>query len=156
MKRRYGYRRVYLRLRREGWQVNRKRVYRLYRDAGLAVRRRKRKRIGVFERKPLPKPTRANVSWSMDFVADGLIGGRRLRCLTIVDDCTRECLAIEVDTSIRREKRRESPALATKAAAGQLVVLPWKGASNNEKGREVRRPVLPRHVAGPAGRRSRH
>ena len=100
VKRRYGYRRVYLRLRREGWQVNRKRVYRLYRDAGLAVRRRKRKRIGVFERKPLPKPTRPNVSWSMDFVADGLIGGRRLRCLTIVDDCTRECLAIEVDTSI--------------------------------------------------------
>ncbi|MBA3505703.1 MAG: IS3 family transposase [Betaproteobacteria bacterium] len=99
-KRRYGYRRVYLRLRREGWEVNRKRVYRLYREAGLAVRRRKRKRIGLFERKPLPKPTAANVSWSMDFVADGLIGGRRLRCLTIVDDCTRECLAIEVDTSI--------------------------------------------------------
>ena len=100
IKRRYGYRRVYLRLRREGWEVNRKRVYRLYREAGLAVRRRKRKRIGLFERKPLPKPTAANVSWSMDFVADGLIGGRRLRCLTIVDDCTRECLAIEVDTSI--------------------------------------------------------
>ena len=100
VKRRYGYRRVYLRLRREGWEVNRKRVYRLYREAGLAVRRRKRKRIGVFERKPLPKPTAANVSWSMDFVADGLIGGRRLRCLTIVDDCTRECLAIEVDTSL--------------------------------------------------------
>ncbi len=99
-KRRYGYRRVYLRLRREGWEVNRKRVYRLYREAGLAVRRRKRKRIGVFERKPLPKPTAANVSWSMDFVADGPIGGRRLRCLTIVDDCTRECLAIEVDTSL--------------------------------------------------------
>jgi len=100
VKRRYGYRRVYVRLRREGWQVNRKRVYRLYREAGLAVRRRKRKRIGMFERKPLPKPLAANVSWSMDFVADGLIGGRRLRCLTIVDDCTRECLAIEVDTSI--------------------------------------------------------
>ena len=100
VKRRYGYRRVYLRLRREGWEVNRKRVYRLYRDAGLAVRRRKRKRIGVVARKPLPKPICANVSWSMDFVADGLIGGRRLRCLNIVDDCTRECLAIEVDTSI--------------------------------------------------------
>ncbi len=100
VKRRYGYRRVYLRLRREGWEVNRKRVYRLYRDAGLAVRRRKRKRIGPFERKPLPKPTAANLSWSMDFVADGLIGGRRLRCLPIVDDCTRECLVIEVDTSI--------------------------------------------------------
>jgi putative transposase len=60
VKRRYGYRRVYLRLRREGWEVNCKRVYRIYRDAGLAVRRRKRKRIGLFERKPLPKPTTAN------------------------------------------------------------------------------------------------
>lgn len=99
-KRRYGYRRVYLRLRREGWAVNRKRVYRLYREAGLAVRRRKRKRIGPFERKPLPKPLAANLSWSMDFVSDGLADGRRLRCLTIVDDCTRECVAIEVDTSI--------------------------------------------------------
>src|SRR5881227_545058 len=99
-KRRYGYRRIHVLLRREGWRVNRKRTYRIYRDAGLAVRRRKRKRIGLFERKPLPKPTAANLSWSMDFVADGLIGGRRLRCLTIVDDCTRECLAIEVDTSI--------------------------------------------------------
>jgi putative transposase len=99
-KRRYGYRRVYLRLRREGWEVNRKRVYRFYREAGLAVRRRKRKRVGPYERKPLPKPAAPNLSWSMDFVADWLISGHRLRCLTIVDDCTRECLAIEVDTSI--------------------------------------------------------
>ena len=99
-KRRYGYRRVYLRLRREGWSVNCKHVYRIYREAGLAVRRRKRKRIGLVERKPLPKPLAANLSWSMDFVSDGLADGRRLRCLTIVDDCTRECLAIEVDTSI--------------------------------------------------------
>ena len=99
-KRRYGYRRVYLRLRREGWCVNRKHVYRLYREAGLAVRRRKHKRIGLVERTPLPKPQQANVSWSMDFVSDGLINGRRLRCLNIVDDCTRECLAIEVDTSL--------------------------------------------------------
>ena len=99
-KRRYGYRRVYVRLRREGWDVNRKRVYRLYRELGLAVRRRKRKRIGPVERRPLPRPGAANQSWSMDFVSDGLANGRRLRCLTIVDDCTRECLAIEVDTSI--------------------------------------------------------
>ena len=76
-KRRYGYRRVYLRLRREGWEVNRKRVYRLYRDAGLAVRRRrKRKRIGPFERKPLPKPMpRISVgrwtSWLTDLSAGG-------------------------------------------------------------------------------------
>ncbi len=99
-KRRYGYRRVYRRLRREGWAVNRKRVYRMYREEGLAVRRRKRKRIGLVERKPLPKPQAANLSWSMDFVSDGLADGRRLRCLNIVDDCTRECVAIEVDTSI--------------------------------------------------------
>jgi putative transposase len=99
-KRRYGYRRVYRRLRREGWLVNRKRVYRIYRQEGLAVRRRKRKRIGLVERKPLPKPAAANISWSMDFVSDGLADGRRLRCLNIVDDCTRECVAIEVDTSI--------------------------------------------------------
>ena len=99
-KRRYGYRRIHLLLRREGSQINRKRVYRLYREAGLAVRRRKRKRIGLFERKPLPKPTAVNRSWSMDFVSDGLCDGRKLRCLTIVDDCSRECPAIEVDTSI--------------------------------------------------------
>jgi putative transposase len=100
VKRRYGYRRVHVVLRREGWAMNRKLTYRLYREAGLAVRRRKRKRIGPFERLPLPKPQAANLSWSMDFVSDGLADGRRLRCLTIVDDCTRECLAIEVDTSI--------------------------------------------------------
>src|SRR5204863_1916835 len=99
-KRRYGYRRIHVLLRREGWRVNRKRTYRLYRDAGLAVRRRKRKRIGLFERKPLPKPSAVNRSWSMDFVSDGLCDGRKLRCLTIVDDCSRECPAIEVDTSI--------------------------------------------------------
>jgi putative transposase len=99
-KRRYGYRRLHVLIRREGHVVNWKRLYRLYREAGLAVRRRKRKRIGPVERRPLPKPTMPNVSWSMDFVSDGLANGRRLRCLTVVDDCTRECLAIEVDTSL--------------------------------------------------------
>jgi putative transposase len=74
-KRRYGYRRIYVRLRREGWAVNRKRVYRLYCEAGLLVRRRKRKLIGLIERKPLPKPSSANISWSMDFVSDGLADG---------------------------------------------------------------------------------
>ena len=99
-KRRYGYRRIHVLLRREGWSVNRKRTYRLYREAGLAVRRRKRKRIGLFERKPLAKPSAVNRSWSMDFVSDGLCDGRRLRCLAIVDDFSRECLVLEVDSSI--------------------------------------------------------
>jgi putative transposase len=99
-KRRYGYRRIHTLLRREGWMVNMKKSYRLYRQAGLTMRRTKRKRIGLFERKPLLKPTAANQSWSMDFIADGLVDGRRLRCLVIGDDYSRACLAIEVDTSI--------------------------------------------------------
>lgn len=87
-------------LRREGWSVNHKRTYRLYREQGLAVRRRKRKRIGLTERQPMPIAQAPDQSWSMDYVADGLIDGRKLRTLNIVDDYTRECLAIEVDTSL--------------------------------------------------------
>src|SRR5690606_5348239 len=67
-RRRYGYRRIHGRLRREGWEINWKKTDRLYREAGLAVRRRKRKRVGPFERRPLPKPTTTNESRSMDFV----------------------------------------------------------------------------------------
>ena len=131
VKRRYGYRRIHVALRREGWRVNRKRVYRIYREAGLAVRRRKRKRIGLVERRPLPKPAAANQSWSMDFVSDGLANGRRLRCLNIVDDCTRECVAIEVDTSLTGSRVR--------------TVLqrldPWLTASNHGGSRPgVRKP----------------
>jgi len=99
-KRRYGYRRIHVLLRREGWQANHKRVWRLYSQAGLSVRKRKRKRITAVERVVRPQPTGPNQSWSMDFVADGLAYGRRFRCLNVVDDYTRECLAIEVDTSL--------------------------------------------------------
>jgi putative transposase len=100
MKRRYGYRRIHVLLRREGWSVNHKRTYRLYREQGLMVRKRKRKRIGLAERLVLPAAQAPNESWSMDYVADGLIDGRKLRVLAIVDDYTRECLALEVDTSL--------------------------------------------------------
>lgn len=99
-KRRYGYRRIQVLLRREGWSVNHKRTYRLYREQGLMVRKRKRKRIGIAERLVLPRPTAPNQSWSMDYVADGLIDGRKLRVLAIVDDYSRECLTLEVDTSL--------------------------------------------------------
>ena len=99
-KRRYGYRRVHVLLRREGWQINHKRTHRLYREAGLQVRRRARKRIVHGERTPLAKARGPNESWSMDFVADALSSGRRIRCLTVVDDFTKECLATVVDTSI--------------------------------------------------------
>jgi putative transposase len=99
-KRRYGYRRLHVLLRRDGWTLNWKRTYRVYHAAGLMVRRRKRKRIAGIERSVRVLATAANQSWSMDFVSDGFVDGRRLRCLNIVDDFTKECLAIEVDTSL--------------------------------------------------------
>ncbi len=99
-KRRYGYRRLHVLLCREGWEINRKRTYRIYHEAGLMVRKRKRKRIAGVERQVKAPAAGPNQSWSMDFVSDGLVDGRRLRCLNIVDDFTKECLAIEVDTSL--------------------------------------------------------
>lgn len=97
---RWGYRMMHTLLRREGWAVNRKRVQRLYREAGLAVRRRGKKR-----RSQVPRVTReplgqANERWSMDFVSDTLSSGRRFRCLTIVDEHTRESVAIHPEHSI--------------------------------------------------------
>lgn len=96
---RWGYRRLHILLQREGFAVNKKRVYRLYREAGLAVRRRRRKRVAVV-RQPLPLPIRPNLRWSMDFMQDVLVSGRRFRILTIVDDCSRRCPALVADTSL--------------------------------------------------------
>jgi putative transposase len=99
-RRRFGYRRLYVMLRREGEQVNHKRVYRLYREEGLTVRKRARKRVSRAERLPAQAPTAPNQCWSLDFVSDWLAQGRKLRMLTVVDVYTRESLAIEVDTSL--------------------------------------------------------
>lgn len=99
-RRRFGYRRLHVLLVREQWKVNHKRVYRLYREEGLAVRRRKRKRAAGGERVPLAAPWRANQGWSMDFMADALCNGRRFRTLNVVDEYTREALRIEVDSSL--------------------------------------------------------
>jgi putative transposase len=99
-RRRFGYRRLGVLLRREDFAVNHKRVYRLYREEGLAVRRRKRLRRCGRGRVARPIPVEANQRWSMDFVSDSLADGRRIRILTVVDDFTRECLATEVDTSL--------------------------------------------------------
>jgi putative transposase len=97
---RFGYRRLHALLRREGRAANRKLVYRLYRAEGLAVRRRKRRKLRVSRPASTVVLKRANQRWSMDFVHDYLADGRRLRTLNIVDAFTRECLAIEVDTSL--------------------------------------------------------
>lgn len=100
---RWGYRRLHYLLRREGQFVNRKLVQRLYREEGLQVRRRKRKRVAVV-RQPMTLPTAANERWSMDFVTDALGDGRKFRGFTLVDDFTRECPVIEVDRSLTAER----------------------------------------------------
>lgn len=98
---RFGYRRLTVLLRREGRNINHKRVYRMYRDLGLAMRTRKRRhsaqRLANTTQVPLE---RANQRWAMDFVSDTLAHGRPFRVLTIIDEYTRECLRIEADTSL--------------------------------------------------------
>lgn len=99
-RRRFGYRRVHAVLRRDGWIVNHKRVYRLYVEQCLSVRKRGRRRRISPMRAPLAAATAVDQSWSLDFVSDALASGRRFRTLNVVDDYTREALAIEVDTSL--------------------------------------------------------
>jgi putative transposase len=99
-RRRFGYRRLGWLLRREGMRVNLKKIYRLYREERLAVRRRRGRRRAIGMRAPLALPQGPNQRWSLDFVADQLVSGRRFRILAVVDDFTRECLALVVDTSL--------------------------------------------------------
>jgi putative transposase len=96
---RFGYRRLGVLLERRGHKMNHKRLYRLYREEHLAVRRLKRKRL-IRPAAPMAELHRANQEWSMDFVMDGLSTGRGLRMFTMVDSYTRECLAIEVDSCL--------------------------------------------------------
>jgi putative transposase len=97
---RFGYRRLHTLVDREGLHVNHKRVYGVYRQAGLQVRRRRRKRLTRGQRMPLAMPSRRGERWSVDFTVDTLADGRGFRTLNIVDDFTRECIAIEVDRSL--------------------------------------------------------
>jgi putative transposase len=97
---RFGYQRLHLLLRREGWVVNHKRVYRLYREERLLVRPHRGRKHPAVPRVPLPAPTQANERWGMDFIHDACAYGRRFRCLTMVDEYTRECPVIAVDTSL--------------------------------------------------------
>jgi len=98
-RRRFGYRRITVLLQREGEVISHKRVYRIYCEEHLQVRKRKRKKLRVF-RRPLGPATRPHQRWSLDFVCDSLANGHRYRTLNVVDDFTRECLAIEVDFSL--------------------------------------------------------
>ena len=97
---RWGYQQLHVLLRREGYVINHKKVLRLYREEGLAVTRRRRKKLVAIARVPLPTPCGRTERWSMDFVSDALADGRPFRCFTLVDDFTRECPAIEVAHSL--------------------------------------------------------
>jgi putative transposase len=99
-RRRFGYRRLHVLLRREGFIVNHKRLFRIYREERLMVRRRGGRKRALGTRAPMLVPQWPNDRWSVDFVADQFIDGRRLRIFVVVDDCTRECLALIADTSI--------------------------------------------------------
>ena len=98
----YGYRRLYILLRREGWLINRKRVYRLYCEDQLRLRTKPpRRRVACRKREERPSATRKNECWSMDFVSDQLFDGHRIRILTLVDNHTRESLALHVGQRVR-------------------------------------------------------
>lgn len=98
--RRYGSGMIYLKLRQRGVQINHKRVERLYALERLQVKRRKRKKVPIGERQPLLRPQSANEVWSMDFVFDRTADGRSVKCLTVVDDATREAVTIEPQRAI--------------------------------------------------------
>ena len=99
-RRRFGFRRLGILLVREGFEVNHKKLFRLYREEGLAVRRRRSRKRALGTRRPILLPDRANQRWSLDCVSDAFEDGQRFRVLCIVDDCTREALATVLDRSL--------------------------------------------------------
>ena len=103
-RRRFGYRRLRVMLRKKGYEVNHKRVYRLYKEEGLSVRKRKRKRVSRGERTPLQAPAGPNEVWCLDFMQDALYWGRKFRTLNVEDAFHRESMAIEADTSLPGER----------------------------------------------------
>ncbi|MFG1306054.1 IS3 family transposase [Xanthobacter autotrophicus] len=99
-RRRFGYRRIHIMLRRQGIVMNQKKLRRLYREEKLQVRRRGGRKRALGTRRPILVPDRVNVRWSLDFVSDAFTDGRRFRVLAVVDDFSRECLALVADTSL--------------------------------------------------------
>ena len=120
---RFGYRRLTAMLLREGMPANHKRVYRLYREEGLAMRIRQRRRIRWSGAVVKPAASQPNERWSMDFVSDCVSSGKVIRMLTIVDDCTRECPAIEVDASLGGLRVRRATSCNTSRPAPVPIAL---------------------------------
>ncbi len=130
-RRRFGYRRLFVLLRREGEPSGINRIYRLYREEGLAVRKRRARRKAIGTRAPILVEAKPNARWSLDFVHDQLACGRRFRVLNVVDDVTRECLAAIPDTSIsgRRVAKELGRVMERRGKPGMIVsdnVLCWE------------------------------
>ena len=121
-RRRFGYRRLHILLKREGIAPNHKKLFRLYREERLTVRRRGGRKRALGTRAPMTLPQGPNQRWSLDFVSDMLADGRRFRVLVVVDDFTRECLTLVVDTSLSGIRTaRELDALI--AARGRPLMI---------------------------------
>ena len=122
-RKRFGYRRLFVLLRQEGESSGINRIYRLYREEGLTVRKRRARRRAVGARAPILVKARPNARWSLDFVHDQFACGRRFRILNIVDDVTRECLAAIPDTSIsgRRVARELATLIEQRGKPGMIV-----------------------------------
>ena len=122
-RRRFGYRRLHVMLKREGFVVNHKRLFRLYREEPLTVRRRGGRKRALGTRRPIETPLLPNQRWSLDFVSDQLTDGRRFRILAIVDDCTRECLALAADSSLSGLRvARELDAIIRQRGRPEMIV----------------------------------
>src|SRR5271155_5287815 len=122
-RKRFGYRRLFVLLRQQGEPSGRNRIYRLYREEGLSVRKRRARCRAVGTRAPILVEARPNARWSLDFVHDQFASGRRFRILNIVDDVTRECLAAIPDTSIpgRRVARELTALIGRRGKPGMIV-----------------------------------
>lgn len=122
-RRRFGYRRLHVMLRREGHAVNKKRVQRIYREEKLMVRRRGGRKRAMGTRRPLEVPLVANQRWSLDFVSDQMTDGRRFRILTVIDNCTRECLGLVADTSLSGQRvARELDAIILRRGRPETII----------------------------------
>src|SRR5215468_10952582 len=121
-RRRFGYRRLHVLLKREGYVINHKKLFRLYREEKLAVRRRGGRKRAIGTRAPMTVPMAPNERWSLDFVSDQLTDGRRFRILTVVDDCTRECLALVADLSGARVARELERLVTERGSKPKMVV----------------------------------
>lgn len=120
---RFGYRRLHILLKREGIVINLKKTYRLYTQEGLRVRKRKGRKRAIGTRVPLGQATRLNQIWSLDFVSDAFADGRRFRILSVIDQYSRQCIGLIVDTSLSGARvARELTRLITTRAKPEAIV----------------------------------